>query len=87
MITAPEKLVVRALLHWTFPEQFCPRMLQHVTEIRRKAIFQDSWSQDSMTLPPKEPGNLNVDKQHPLMLLNTRAKWPRRFSGWGWTTV
>ena len=62
------------LLYQTFPETFCPRMLKHVTEMRQSGTFQDSWSQGIMRSLPKEPGNLSVDKQRPIMLLNTLAK-------------
>jgi hypothetical protein len=50
-------------------------MLQHVKEMREKGTFQDGWSQGMMRSLPKEPGNLSVEKQRPIMLLNTRAKW------------
>ena len=50
-------------------------MLQHVTEMRQRGTFQDSWSRGIMRSLPKEPGNLSVDKQRPIMLLNTCARW------------
>ena len=66
---------IRTLLYQTFPETFCPRMLQHVTQMRQRGTFQDSWSQGIMRSLRKEPRDLIVDKQRPIMLLNTRAKW------------
>ena len=65
-------------------------MLQHVTEMRHRGTFRDSWSQGIMRSLPKEPWNLSVDKQRPIicstpiMLLNTRAKWA---TSCGWMTT
>ena len=66
---------IPALLYQMYPGEFCPRMLQHVKEMREKGTFQDGWSQGIMRSLPKEPGNLSVEKQRPVILLNTRAKW------------
>ena len=46
----------QALLYQTFPEKFCPRMMQHVKETGHRGTFQDSWSQGIMRSLPKEPG-------------------------------
>ena len=44
-------------------------------EMQKKGKFLDSWSQGIMRPLPKGAGNLGVEKQRLIMLLNTRAKW------------
>ena len=66
---------IPALLYQTFPEMFCPRMLQHVMEMRQRWHIPRQLSEGTMRSLPKEAGNLSVNKQLPIMLLNTRAKW------------
>ena len=73
--SAPGEDGIPALLYQVFEGYFMPRILWKMNNIARTGSWGDSWARGLMRTIPKEVGNLAVDKQRPITLLNTKAKW------------
>ena len=73
--SAPGMDGIPAILYQVYAAHFAPRMLQAIHRIHQTGEFPEEWSVGIMRCIPKEAGNLKVDKQRPITLLNTRCKW------------
>ena len=52
-----------------------PRLLLKMEHLAKVGRWGDRWARGIMRTIPKEAGNLAVDMQRPITLLNSKAKW------------
>ena len=66
---------IPAVLSHVFADIFVPRILMTMEHLAKTGRWGEGWARGIMRTIPKEAGNLAVDKQIPMTLLNAKAKW------------
>ena len=66
---------VPAALYHVFADIFVPIILMKMEHLARTGKWGEGWARGIMRTIPKEAGNLAVEKQRPMTLLNAKAKW------------
>ena len=73
--SAPGEDGIPALLYHVFSDYFVPRIMLKIDSIARTGYWGERWAKGIMRTTPKEVGNLVIDKQKTITLLNPKAKW------------
>ena len=73
--SAPGEDGIPAMMYHVFADIFVPRLLLKMEHLAKVGKWGERWARGIMRTIPKEAGNLAVDKQRPITLLNSKAKW------------
>ena len=73
--SAPGEDGIPATMYPVFADIFVPRILLKMDHLAKVGKRGGTWARGIMRTIPKEAGNLAVDKQRPITLLNSKAKW------------